>query len=94
LFSTRRNYLSAGTTIEVNPLVSAGPTLIANLDDGSVLLLASAPSSLGDNLTLVAGARHPLAAAERNSAASPWPRGARPSSPRRQRLYLQLRRYF
>jgi hypothetical protein len=71
-------------TLEVIPLVNAGPTLIANLDDGSLLLLATATVSLGDNLTLVAGAQAACwRIAGRNSAALPLAPGSRPSSPRR-----------
>ena len=94
LFSTRRNYLSAGVTLEVSPLVNAGPTLIADLDDGSVLLLASASVSLGDNLTLVAGAQAPLGGRRTEFGGLPLAPGSQTFVAPPTRLYLQLRRYF
>ncbi|WP_293677196.1 hypothetical protein [uncultured Phenylobacterium sp.] len=94
LFSTRRNYLSAGMTLEVNPLLNAGPTVIANLDDGSVLLLASATVSLGDNLTLVAGAQAPIGGHRTEFGGLPLAPASQTFVAPPARLYLQLRRYF
>ena len=94
VFSLRRDYLAAGMSLEVSPLVTASPTLIANLNDGSVFALAAVTCSLGDNLTLTGGVQAPLGG-----------RGSEyggialsPTDPLRlappTQVYLQLRRYF
>ena len=94
VFDVRRDYLAAGATIEINPLLTAGPTLIANLDDGSLFLIVGAAWSLGDNLSLTAGVQAPVGSA--NSEFGGLPRTAvgrvRVTAPTRG--YLQLRRYF
>ncbi len=94
VFNTRRDYLAAGLTLEVSPLLTVSPTLILGLNDGGVLPLAAATYSLGDNLTLVGGVQAPFGRRRTEfgglplSAASPLL-----FAPPRQ-IYLQLRRYF
>jgi hypothetical protein len=94
LFSLRRNYLSAGLTFETTALLNISPTIILNLDDGSAFALLAATYSLGDNLTLIAGAQAPLGDAGTEFGGLPLS----PSSPQTvaapARLYVQLRRYF
>ena len=69
------------------------PSLIVDLNDGSVLALAAATYSLADNVTLAAGVQAPIGRARTSSAAC----RSRPSrvllAPPGQ-IYLQLRRYF
>src|SRR5579871_291898 len=62
LFNVRQNYLATGFTMEVSPLLHAGPTLIGDLDDGSFYALVQASYSLADDLTLIAGAQAPVGA--------------------------------
>lgn len=52
-FTLGRNYLGAGLTVELTPLWTVTPNLLANLDDPSALLQLVARGSLGDNLTLL-----------------------------------------
>ena len=94
LFDTRRDYLAAGITLEVTPLFTVSPALIAGLDDGSCYLLLASSYSLSDNLSLVAGAQLPIGGARTEFGGLPLSPGsptllAPPGS-----IYLQLRRYF
>jgi hypothetical protein len=94
VFTTRRNYLTGGATVEVNPLVSVSPTLIANLDDGSLFLLGAATVSLGDNLTLIAGAQAPIGAHRTEFGGLPLAPESQTFAAPPARIYVQLRRYF
>ncbi len=93
LFDTRRDYLAAGVSLEVNPLFTVNPVLIAGLSDGSCYVLLASSYSLSDNLSLVAGAQFPIGGARTEFGGLPLSPGgpllAPPDS-----LYLQLRRYF
>ncbi|HEY1710436.1 MAG TPA: hypothetical protein VGG10_19355 [Rhizomicrobium sp.] len=94
LFTFRQNYLAGGLTLEWTPLLTFSPTLIADLDDGSVYALAAANYSLSDNLVLIGGAQVPLGARNtefgglRLSPAVTTTFGPAPQ------VYVQLRRYF
>jgi hypothetical protein len=94
LFNTRRDYLAGGMTLEVDPLFTVSPTLIADLNDGSRFALLAGTWSLSDNLTLIAGAQAPLGPARTEFGGLPLS----PSSPilfaTPAQLYVQLRRYF
>jgi len=94
VFDTRRDYLAAGLTLEVNPLLNLTPTVIANLDDASLYLLMAATWSLGDNLTLVAGAQAPIGPAHTEFGGLPLTSESPIMLAAPGRLYLQLRRYF
>lgn len=94
LFNVREDYLASGMTFEWSPLTTFSPTIIADLNDGSVYLLGAVTYSMSDNLTLIAGAQAPIG-----------PRGSEfgglrltPASPialaPASLLYVQLRRYF
>jgi hypothetical protein len=94
LFDTRRDYLAGGLTLEVTPLLTVSPLLIAGIDDGSFYFLASSTYSLSDNLNLIAGAQLPLGRTRTEFGGLPLAPGGQtllgpPSS-----VYLQLRRYF
>ena len=94
LFNTRRDYLAAGLTLEVNPLLDVSPTLIANLNDASVFALVAGTYSLSDNLSLVVGAQVPIGPARTEFGGLPLaPANHEFLAPPAQ-LYLQLRRYF
>ncbi len=94
VFNTRQNYLTSGLTLEWTPLLNLSPTLIADLDDGSVFLLAAATYSVSDDMTLIAGAQIPLGRHGSEfggipvSPALPATIGPSPN------IYVQLRRYF
>jgi hypothetical protein len=94
LFSLRRDYLAGGATIEATPLLNISPTLIINLDDGSVFALLAATYSLSDNLTLVAGAQAPLGASGTEFGGLPLSPANPLTVAAPARLYVQLRRYF
>ena len=94
LFNTRQDYLAAGLTLQVTPLLNLSPTLIANLDDASAFALLAATWSFGDNLTLAAGFQVPIGPARTEFGRLPIaPAGARVLASPGQ-IYLQLRRYF
>jgi hypothetical protein len=94
LFDTRRDYLAGGLTLEVTPLLSVSPTLIADLNDASLFALASATYSLGDNLNLIAGVEVPIGPAHTEFGGLPLaPASPTDLAPPGQ-IYLQLRRYF
>lgn len=94
VFDVRRDYLAAGLTLEVNPLFTLAPTLIADLDDGSLFLLAAGAWSLGDNLTLIAGAQAPIGRTGSEFGGLPLTAGSPLLLAPPGRVYLQLRRYF
>ncbi len=94
LFNTRRDYLAGGATLEVNPLLTVSPTLIADLNDGSLFALVAGTWSLGDNLTLIAGAQAPLGPARTEFGGLPLSPGSPTLFAPPAQLYVQLRRYF
>jgi hypothetical protein len=94
LFSTRRDYLAGGLTIEVTPLITLSPTLIANLDDASLFALFAGTWSLSDNLNLVAGVQVPIGPARTEFGGLPISPTSSLSLAPPGRIYLQLRRYF
>ncbi|HUO13241.1 MAG TPA: hypothetical protein VMU37_10850 [Caulobacteraceae bacterium] len=94
LFNLRQDYLAAGMTLEATPLLNLSPTLIADLDDGSLFLLFAGTYSLGDNLTLIGGVQAPVG--RRGSEFGGLPLSAADPTllaPPAE-VYLQLRRYF
>jgi len=60
LFSVSRNYLAAGVDLQWTPLLMLKPSIIANLEDGSGLILGQAVYSLSQNTALTAGVQWPL----------------------------------
>jgi hypothetical protein len=94
LFDTRRNYLAAGVTLELSPLLSASSSVIADMDDGSVLALVAATYSLGDNLNLVGGVQIPIGPAGTEFGGTPALAASPALVASPTQLYLQLRRYF
>jgi hypothetical protein len=94
VFTTRRDYLSGGVTLEATPLLSISPTLILNLDDGSALALMSATYSLADNVTLIAGAQVPIGPGKSEFGGLPLTATSPVQLAPPGQLYIQLRRYF
>ncbi len=94
LFNVRRDYLAAGVTLEVTPLLSLSPTLIAGLDDASGLALLAATYSLGDNLSLVTGVQTPIGRSRTEFGGLPLTPGTSPLLAPPAQVYVQIRRYF
>ena len=92
VFNVRRDYLASGLTLQVNPLVTLSPTLIVDLDDGSLFLLVAGTWSLGDNLILIAGAQAPIGRAGSEYGGLPLTAGSAVLLAPPGRVYLQLRR--
>jgi hypothetical protein len=94
LFNVRKDYLAAGMTLEYSPLVTLSPTLIADLDDQSLYLLAAANWSLSNSVVLIMGAQAPLGPKGSEFGGLPLtPVTPTVLSPPGQ-VYLQLRCYF
>jgi hypothetical protein len=55
LFSISSNYLAAGIDAQWTPLFDLRPSIIGNLDDGSVLLIGQAIYSLSQNTSVTCG---------------------------------------
>jgi hypothetical protein len=81
-------------TLEVTPLFNLSPTLIADLDDGSLLALVAATYSLGDNLMLVGGVEAPIGRSRTEFGGLPADAGSSLVFAPPGQIYLQLRRYF
>jgi hypothetical protein len=94
LFDTRRDYVAAGLTLEVTPLLNLSPLLIAGIDDGSFYVLLSSSYSLSDNLSLIAGAQLPLGSTRTEFGGLPLAPGSQTLLAPPGSIYLQLRRYF
>jgi hypothetical protein len=94
VFNLRRDYLAAGMTLEVNPLLTTSPTLITDIDDGSAFFLVAANYSLSDNLVLAGGVQTPIGGPGSEYGGLPLSstNPARLTPPHQ--VYLQLRRYF
>lgn len=60
LFTLARHYLAGSVMIEMSPLWTLTPTLLANVDDVSGLLQLVTQYSLGDNMTLLGSLNVPL----------------------------------
>ena len=94
VFTTRRDYLAGGMTVEATPLLTLSPTLIVNLDDGSALALVAATYSLADNVTLVAGAQAPIGPGNTEFGGIPLTATSPLLLAPPGQIYVQLRRYF
>ena len=94
LFNTRRDYLAAGLTLEVDPLLNVSPTLIAQVNDASLFALLSATRSLTDNLALVGGVQTPIGPARSEFGGLPLAPGGGTVIAPPLLVYIQLRRYF
>jgi len=60
VFTTGRDYLAVGGTVDWTPLLQLYPTTILNLNDRSVLAILTARYSLSDDANLVLGAQLPF----------------------------------
>ncbi len=94
VFDTRRDYLAGGLTLEVTPLLDLSPSLIVDLNDGSLLALVAGTYSLADNVTLAAGVQAPVGRARTEFGGLPLTASSPVSLTPPAQIYLQLRRYF
>ena len=94
VFDTRRDYLASGWTLEVTPLLDLSPSLIVDLNDGSVLVLVAGTYSLSDNVTLAAGVQAPIGRARTEFGGLPLTATSPVVLAPPGQIYLQLRRYF
>jgi hypothetical protein len=94
VFDTRRDYLAGGTTLEVTPLLDLSPSLIVDLNDGSVLALFAGTYSLADNVTLAAGVQAPIGRSRSEFGGLPLTATSPVLLAPPGQIYLQLRRYF
>jgi hypothetical protein len=62
LFALGRHYVAGSLLVEVTPLLTVTPTLLANAGDPSALLQVVTQYSLGDNLVFLGSANVPLGA--------------------------------
>ncbi|MGC9953152.1 MAG: hypothetical protein ABSD21_02585 [Rhizomicrobium sp.] len=94
LFNTRRDYLAAGLTLEVDPLLNISPTFIADLNDASLFALVAGTYSMSDNLNLVVGVQAPIGPTRTEFGGLPLAPGSHEFLAPPAQVYLQLRRYF
>ncbi|NNC77120.1 MAG: hypothetical protein HKN77_04100 [Woeseiaceae bacterium] len=60
MFTLARNYLAGSVLIEMTPLWTVTPVLLANLDDTSALFQLTMNYSLGDNMTVLGNINIPV----------------------------------
>ncbi len=94
VFNTGRDYLAAGATLQWTPLLQISPTLIANLDDGSVYAIAQATYSLQQDLNLVAGVQTPFGPSRSEFGGIPLTGASPPLFEQPSVIYVQLRQYY
>jgi hypothetical protein len=63
MFTLGKHYLAGSVMMEMTPLWSITPVLLANAGDPSALLQLTSGYSLGDNMTLLGSLNIPLGAA-------------------------------
>ncbi len=94
VFDTGRDYTAGGATLQWSPLLQISPTLIANLNDGSIYGIVQATRSLTENLNLILGAQWPVGSSGTEFGGIPLSAGGSVSLETPARLYIQLRQYF
>ncbi len=94
LFDTRRDDLAAGLTLEVNPLLNVSPTVIVDLDDGSLFALIAATYSLSNNLSLIGGVQVPEGRVGTEFGGILLAPGSQTLLAPATQIYLQIRKYF
>ena len=94
LFTTSRDYVAAGVTVEATPLLTLSPTAIVNLNDLSVNLTAQANWSVGDNTNIIFGANVPLGDPGTEFGGRALTAGGSSYATPATTAYVQLRQYF
>lgn len=94
LFTTSRNYLAGGMSLEMTPLLTLSPSIIANLDDGSYYASLQGNLSITDNTALVFGAQGPFGPRRTEFGGLPVSGNTAPYASEPSTAFLQLRHYF
>ncbi len=94
VFNTSKSYLAAGMTLEWTPLLNILPSIIVNLDDGSLYTAAEGNWSLSDNSNLILGAQVPVGRDGTEYGGLPASGSSAPYVAPALTVYLQLRRHF
>ena len=94
VFNVSRDYLAGGMSLEWTPLLTLSPSLIVNLNDGSIYAAAEATWSLSDNTNLIFGAQMPAGPDESEYDGLPLSASGAPNIAPPTTLYVQLRHYF
>ncbi len=94
VFNTSQDYLAGGMTLEWTPLLTLSPSLIVNLNDGSVYAAGEADWSLNDNTDLIAGVQVPFGPKGTEYGGLPLTGSSAPYQAVPTTAYVQLRRYF
>ena len=94
VFDTGRDYLAVGATLQQTALLAISPTLISNLNDGSVYGIAQATYSLRENLNLIAGSQFAIAPRGTEFGGIPLAANLPVYAGEPTLFYIQLRQYF
>ncbi len=94
VFNTSRDYLAGGMTVEWTPLLTLSPSLIVNLNDGSLYAAGEADWSLNDNTDFIAGVQVPIGGKGTEYGGLPVSGSTAPYIAPPTMAYVQLRRYF
>lgn len=94
IFTTSRNYIAGGLSIEATPLLTLSPNLIVNLDDRSAYLTAEANWSLSDNTNLIFGTALPVGPRGTEYGGLPVTAGSAIYDTPQRMVYAELRRHF
>ena len=94
VFNVSQDYLAGGMTLEWTPLLTLSPSVIVNLNDGSVYGVGEADWSLNDNTDFIVGAQVPVGAKGTEYGGLPLTGSSAPYTAAPTTVYAQLRRYF
>jgi hypothetical protein len=94
IFTTSRNYLAGGLSLDATPLLTLSPNLIVNLDDRSAYLTAEANWSLSDNTNLIFGTAVPIGPRGSEYGGLPVTAGSTTYDTPQRMLYAELRHHF
>ena len=94
VFDTGRDYLAVGATLQQTPLLAISPTLISNLNDGSVYGIAQATYSLRENLNLILGSQFAIGPNGPEFGGIPLAANLPVYAGEPTLFYIQLRQYF
>lgn len=94
LFTTGRDYVATGFSLEWSPLLTISPSAIVNLNDLSVDLAAEVNWSLADNTNLIFGGQVPVGGAGTAFGGLPVAGSSAPYARPQATAYAQLRQYF
>ena len=94
VFDTGRDYLSVGATLQQTALLAINPTLISNLNDGSLYGIAQATYSLRENLNLIVGSQFAIGPNGSEFGGIPLAANLPVYAGEPTLFYVQLRQYF